>query len=387
MRRKNRARPDGNIPVEVYLGRDPKTKKRIRKTVYGKTQKEADEKADILKLKYHRGIDVTGKDTFGEWAERWAASRGGSPGRQKIRRYEIDKLAPLYFMAITKIRPADVQDIVDRYAKCNPRTGAPSAKKTLRDLRSAAHQIFQLAIVNRVLDWNPVDVVTIPKSAPQMILEPVSLGIVSLIENTPHRAQTAAMIMLHAGLRRGELLALDWKNVNLKLGIIFVKESVEMYDGKGKIKEGGKTLCATRAVYIPERLVSYLQVIWEHHVIPLQGPDLVFPAARGGVYGSSSWGRLWKNYMEVLSAAAGKGISFTAQQLRHTFATSLYLAGVDVKTAQDQLGHAKLETTLEIYTQLDRKYKRRSMKKLDAYYSGSVPVSPLEKPHSSAGPQ
>ena len=47
----------------------------------------------------------------------------------------------------------------------------------------------------------------------------------------------------------------------------------------------------------------------------------------------------------------------------------LYMAGVDVLTAKEQLGHADVETTLQIYTHLDSAYKRRSMDKLDAYLS------------------
>lgn len=59
--------------------------------------------------------------------------------------------------------------------------------------------------------------------------------------------------------------------------------------------------------------------------------------------------------------------SFTPHWLRHTFATLLYLAGVDILTARDQLGHADIKTTLAIYTHLDKKYKRSNMGKLDEY--------------------
>lgn len=62
--------------------------------------------------------------------------------------------------------------------------------------------------------------------------------------------------------------------------------------------------------------------------------------------------------------------SITAHWLRHTFATLLYLAGVDVLTARDQLGHSDIKTTLEIYTHLDKIYKRHSMDKLSRYISG-----------------
>ncbi len=59
--------------------------------------------------------------------------------------------------------------------------------------------------------------------------------------------------------------------------------------------------------------------------------------------------------------------NITPHWLRHTFATLLYLAGVDVLTARDQLGHADIKTTLSIYTHLDKIYKRKSMNRLDDY--------------------
>ena len=62
---------------------------------------------------------------------------------------------------------------------------------------------------------------------------------------------------------------------------------------------------------------------------------------------------------------------FTAHCLRHTYASMLYKAGVDVLTAKAQLGHADVKTTLQIYTHLDSQYKRSSMDRLDGYLNKS----------------
>ena len=61
----------------------------------------------------------------------------------------------------------------------------------------------------------------------------------------------------------------------------------------------------------------------------------------------------------------------TPHQLRHTFATLLYLSGVDILNAKEQMGHADIKTTLEIYTHLDSEHKRKSMDKLDEYLNAS----------------
>lgn len=372
-KKSNKRRADGLISIEIKVGKN-ESGKWIRKVVYGKTQKEAETKADLIRAKYNKGFNISGKDTFGDWAKRWIASKHCSAGRIKICEYSVKKFEEICNLPLEKIKPIDIQAIIDRYAACNPTTGSPSARKTLLDLRNAAHQIFQLAIDNRVIDWNPADVVKIPTDAPQKTREPLSKELIMLVENTPHRAQIAAMIMLHAGLRRGELLALDWHDINLQDHMIRVSQSVEMYNGIAKIKDGGKTQCARRTVYIPQRLVDFLASNRAQHIIPLKGPDLVFPAPKGGPYGNASWQRLWKDYMRTLSLTAGYPVNFMAHQLRHTFATALYFAGIDPKTAQDQLGHAELETTMEIYTHLDKEYKKRSMQKLDNYYASNLPV-------------
>ena len=62
----------------------------------------------------------------------------------------------------------------------------------------------------------------------------------------------------------------------------------------------------------------------------------------------------------------------TAHWLRHTFATLLYLSGVDVLTAKDQLGHADVKITLNIYTHLDNVYKDKNIVKLDSYLDAQL---------------
>ena len=62
---------------------------------------------------------------------------------------------------------------------------------------------------------------------------------------------------------------------------------------------------------------------------------------------------------------------FTAHQLRHTYASILYMAGVDVVTAKELMGHADIQTTLEIYTHLSKTYKKKEVSKLDEYLANA----------------
>ena len=102
----------------------------------------------------------------------------------------------------------------------------------------------------------------------------------------------------------------------------------------------------------------------------------------------SSWRRLWESYIAELNFIYGRKLTnagtiatskfnphgiikdippITPHWLRHTFATLLYMAGVDILTAKEQLGHEDVKTTLQIYTHLDKIYKAKSISKLDDY--------------------
>ena len=62
--------------------------------------------------------------------------------------------------------------------------------------------------------------------------------------------------------------------------------------------------------------------------------------------------------------------TFTPHQLRHTYITMLYLAGVDVMTAKEQAGHSDIQTTLNIYTHLDKNHKQKNIDKLNNFLNG-----------------
>lgn len=206
----------------------------------------------------------------------------------------------------------------------------------------------------------------------------------SWITDTPHRAQTAAMIMMYAGLRRGELLALTWQDIDLDAHTIKVERSVSMIKGKPHIKEGGKTDAATRTVYIPGKLVNYLRSTVHNPI------GLVCPTVKGSLMTETGFSRMWESYLNDLNIKYGNWADcmqtngkcpskyapiekpfliprITPHWLRHTFITLMYLAGVDVLTAKEQAGHADIKTTMAIYTHLDEKYKKKSINKLDEY--------------------
>lgn len=116
---------------------------------------------------------------------------------------------------------------------------------------------MELAIANRVIEYNCAKAIVIPNTAkPAEHRRSLTKDEQRWIRETPHRAQTAAMIMMYAGLRRGELLALTWSDISLEHGTISINKAVEFVGGKPSVKNCGKTETAMRTIYIPSVLLG-----------------------------------------------------------------------------------------------------------------------------------
>lgn len=378
-RKSNKKRKDGRIRSKVYLGTVDGQKK--YKYVYGYKQSEVDEKVKEIRMQLGRGLDISAReDTFEQWADRLLKVKKSdvSAGEYANLISAKNALRQIWKYTIGRVTTADIQDIILDLAAENPHTHKPTAKRTLKKVRDFAAAVFAFAAENRALDYNPAQYVKIPDKAPQEKRRALTEEEQGWIINTPHRAQRVAMIMMFAGLRRGELIPLTKNDIDLQNNTITVNKAVEMIGGRASLKDSTKTPAGMRVVDIPQVLSDFLR---EDFAKDQSGSVLVCPAPRGGMMTSQAWRCMWINYIKTLNQKYGVPFGgegereiitippITSHWLRHTCATLMYLAGVDVKDASVQLGHADVKTTLDIYVHLDKQYKRRPMSKLDEYIS------------------
>ncbi len=383
----NKKRADGRIAIQIYLGKDENGKAK-RKTVYGKTQKEAERKAAELKRQLGKGLDLTVEnDTFGFWADLFVKSKANetSVGQTNMYRAKVeyfthwqpskktwdeDMPGPLATTSIGKIKLFQLQEVLDTLAACNPYTGKPTAKRTLNTVRRVCIDVYNYALYNRVIDFNPAERLTIKQNAPLNERQALSSEQQQWIVNTPHRAQLPEMLMMYAGLRRGEVAALLWSDIDFESKTISVNKS---YNFKECEIKGTKTAAGMRTVPMPDVLVDFLK----------RQPKiaaLVVTDTAGGQTTEGSWGRLLKNYITELNYKYSTQTikqpkrktpiaidTFTWHCLRHTYATILYDAGVDVLTAKKLLGHSDVKTTLGIYTHLSSEKEGKDISKLNNY--------------------
>ncbi len=374
-KKSNSKRADGRIAVQVYLG--TVNGKRKYKTVYGQTQKEADAKAREIKSQLAKGVDLMQDNTFGAWLKPWLLSKKSMVSEAQ---FTDTQARCKYFEDLTTIklpdlRPVHFQQIIDNLSAYNPHTHKPSSSRLLVEIRNLAVQVIEYAIENRATDYNPAKFVKIPSKPPANERRALSKEEQRRIVETPHRAQTAAMIMMFAGLRRGELTALTWNDIDLKNKTITIDKS---YNFKTEQVKSPKTKSGFRTVIIPDILCEYLKTVKHTNV-------LVFPSSGGKIMSSTAWKRLWESYLLDLDLKYGTSFKkqskyaptkhilsiqpFSPHCLRHTYCTLLYESGVDVLVAKELMGHSNVKTTLEIYTHLSKEHQIKDIEKLNVMLS------------------
>ena len=168
-----------------------------------------------------------------------------------------------------------------------------------------------------------------------------------------------AFLLLFTGMRRGEALALRKKDINFRESVICVSRSVS-YPVNQPVIKTTKTDSSTRVIPIMPILEKSLKL----YVSPLKDNDYLFggdqPISKTAVV------KRWANYTKNV------GLDATPHQLRHTFSFLQYRSGTDAKTLQGLLGHANVQTSLNIYTAFSKDVAKASMDKANDLASDIV---------------
>lgn len=376
---------DGRYHTQIYLGKDASGKRKTI-SIAGHSEKEVRDKRDSILNDIRIGIDVmSSEDIFSAWAEKWLANKKTQVGNNDYQYYyySLRRVNDILGQApLSKIQTRHIQDMINLYAEKNPTTGKPTAKRTLKCYRDICAQVFDYAIMNRAVVFNPAKYVTIPRDAAVTKRRVLTENEIAAIDICEHRMKIAAMLMLYAGLRKGEVIALQWKDINLKDRYISVTKSVEFIGKDAHIKPP-KTKAGNRQVYICTKLWSYLSTKVVTNV-----DEYVSQKISGGIHTKNSFRKAWDSYILAISGhilptsdhlcpqkwtesghkceqIVNKTVSITPHMLRHTFCTMLHENGVDIKTAQQQMGHSDTKTTLDVYTHVTSQFELKEMQKMD----------------------
>lgn len=328
MKKQSTSRADGRLVKSIT---DPRTGRRVY--FYGKTEREIFKKI----LEYQEKNDGNNK-TFKQVSDEWWDEAQDKLAFQTLVGYKTaKKRADGYFAnaLIKNIKPKDINQFLKTLAR------QQYAFKTLNNQKLICSLIFKHAVFENYIEYNPCTTVEIPHNTGKMQRSAAKTDEENIVKNS-HDIWLFPYIALMTGMRKGEILALKWKDIDFENNIINVSKSVYHEYGRPKIKEP-KTKAGIRTVPLLPKAKAVLN---EYRT----NPDEYIISDNGKTpLTSRRYQTLMRKYQEAT------GVTCTAHQLRHSFATIAFECGIPVKSVQEVLGHRQLSTTMDIYTDFRKK--------------------------------
>ena len=367
-----RRRIDGRWEGRYTAGHDPKTGKRINKNVLARTQAEVREKLKAAMAEC-QGLDISRESdqyTVAAWLRTWYELyakpnvRTATANRYQliIEVYTIPRIGDIKLKKLTTRHLQKLyKDLLDG-GRVHPGKGqsAGLSTTTVRSAHLMLHAALEWAVKERLIPRNPTEDCIAPKPRKiEMQILP-SEDMHAYLEAAKARDLLPMFYLeLVSGLRKGELIALRWDDLNIRNKTISVsKQYVRNPDGSLELTRP-KTENSVRLVSIPQAAVDLL--IQEHNKHP-DNPYLFPSPITGEMYHPDSVVNLHK---KLLKDAGLPHIHF--HDLRHTFATTALQNGVDVKTVSSMLGHYNAGFTLRIYTHATRQKQDEAAQTMGAF--------------------
>lgn len=382
-RQKLKARADGRVPVH-----------REGQYFYGKTEKEALQKYEQWKKDRDAGLLAEGKGiTVRTYAGKWLPLHKGGVIDKTYNDYANQINALISIIGDIPMRSVTVDDAKSVYTYHY----AGYSDSTIKRARMLFIDLFDTAIENGLCLKNPFKS---KKAQPDKGEEGSHRAITQeerdLILETEHPFQKAVMVMLYAGLRRGEALAVDLdRDVDLKGNTLTVNFAIR-YDSNQPILCDPKTEAGKRTII----LFSVLQK-------ELKGcHGLLAPSAAGKLMSESAFDSAWNSYINTIECRINhvkqkrwyghtkdhkrrieeaaklreqgkekeaaeidlppwKTFDVRPHDLRHSYCTMLRDAGVDMKQAMEWMGHADEKMILKIYDHITPERTRKSANQVE----------------------
>ena len=343
-----------------------------RKTIHG-TKKEAEVELAKFVTEVQNGLVIDGKSLkFSEFVDVWKRDYGSkelAPTTYKryCRMLETRILPYFGHFYINKIRPTDIMkfyDLLEKDTQLVRKKGnnGSKTKKPLSGKTILEHHRLLRAMLHRAVYWqlivsNPAERVQPPRSKKpkrrsyddeqtKILLENLEK---LTVEDTKYKV--AIILTIFTGVRLGELMGLEWQDVDFRNGIISINRSSQYLSDMGVFTKVPKTESSIREIAIPEFIISLLEEykLWYENQKSLYGElwtnsDRLFVQADGKPMHPSSISKWFVKYVSTIGLPV---INFHG--LRHTNASLLVAQNIDIAVISARLGHAQISTTLDFY--------------------------------------
>ena len=343
-----------------------------RKTVHG-TKKDAEVELAKFVTEVQNGLVIDGKSLkFSEFTEIWKRDYGSkelapSTYKRYCRMLETRLLPYFGHFYINKIKPTDIMKFYDLLEKDTQlvrkkgnngsKTKKPLSGKTILEHHRLLRAMLHKAVYWQLIVTNPAERVQPPKARKPKRRSyddeqtKILLENLELLPNEDTKYKVAIILTVFTGVRLGELMGLEWTDVDFKNGIISINRSSQYLSDMGVFTKVPKTESSIREIAIPEFIIFLLEEykLWYEEQKSIYGElwtnsDRLFVQADGKPMHPSTISKWFVKYVGQIGLPV---INFHG--LRHTNASLLVAQNVDIAVVSARLGHAQISTTLDFY--------------------------------------
>ena len=342
------------------------------KTIHG-TKKDAQIELAKFVADVQNGLIIEGKSLkFSEFTEIWKRDYGSkelAPSTYKrYCRMLKTRLLPYFgHFYINKIKPTDIMKFYDLLEKDTQlvrkkgnngsKTKKPLSGKTILEHHRLLRAMLHKAVYWQLIISNPAERVQPPKARKPKRKSyddeqtKILLENLELLSSEDTKYKVAIILTVFTGVRLGELMGLEWTDVDFKNGIISINRSSQYLADMGVFTKVPKTESSIREIAIPEFIISLLDEykLWYEEQKSIYGElwtnsDRLFVQADGKPMHPSTISKWFVKYVGQIGLPV---INFHG--LRHTNATLLISQNIDVAVVAARLGHAQITTTFNFY--------------------------------------
>lgn len=310
-----------------------------------------------------------------EWFEEYAALNLRASTFEEMRKLTKRVYPTLGHLRIDKITARQIQAFLNSMAKdgANMLTGKPLSPKTIHHHLELISDVFGYAVKMELVSDNPCSKVTIPKGEvkeKQIYSQEEMALLLTKMEDEPLKYKVFFYLMAYSGFRRGEMLGLEWKDIDFENSIISVHRTSNQTKARGIYTDTTKTKRSQRTLKISPYIMEMLKVLkaeQDEEALKLGDywvdTDRLFTKDNGEPQHPNTTYTWLKRFCERNNLPF-----YGLHSFRHFAASSLISAGLDVTTVSGALGHSNSGTTLNTYSHMFQTAQARVSEAMDGAF-------------------
>ena len=361
------------------VGYDPGTGKQIQKSVTGKTQKEVAQKIKELTAALDAGTYIAPhKMTVGQWLDTWQNEYLANVKPSTVSSYEAtirNHLQPgLGAIRLDSLTTHDIQEFYNSLHSPSENRNALSSK-TIKNIHGILHHALEQAMLNNYIRSNPSNACVIPKAIKKKIKPMNEHQIADFLKAIKgHKYENMFLVALFTGMRQGEVCGLQWECVDFDNGTILIDKQLQSL--RGKVRGDNEKYALVPTKNGKERTITaapfVMDLLWKtKQAQDANRKDFGSDFIENGLVFTDEIGNrvtpqaLYRAFKLVVAEVNMKDVRF--HDLRHSYAVVSLKSGDDVKTVQENLGHATASFTLDTYGHVTEKMKKDSADRMQAF--------------------